>query len=69
MSPVTAVISVYNEEYTIYKVVKIVAHLILIEKVIIANDGFTDKTRLILQYFEDYHQINSVNLKRNHIKT
>ncbi len=62
---ITAIVCVYNEQNTIYQVVKTLSDNSLVDKVIVVNDGSTDNTSLLLNYFKSDSKIKIINLDVN----
>jgi len=62
---VTAIVCAYNEQNTIYQVVKTLSNNNIVDNVIVVNDGSTDNTSLILDYFKSDSNIKIINLGIN----
>ena len=62
---VTAIVCAYNEQNTIYQVVKTLSNNSIVDKVIVVNDGSTDNTSLVLDYFKSDLNIKIINLDVN----
>jgi len=62
---ISVIIPAYNEEKNINYVLKSLTNSLLIDEVIVVNDGSTDKTLSIIKQFNN---IKLINLKKNHGK-
>jgi glycosyltransferase involved in cell wall biosynthesis len=62
---VTAIVCAYNEQNTIYQVVKTLSDNKLVDKIIVVNDGSTDDTIMVLNHFESNLNIQIINLAVN----
>ena len=62
---VTAIVCAYNEQNTIYQVIKTLSDNSIVDKIIAINDGSIDNTGTALNYFESDSNIQIINLDVN----
>lgn len=65
MEKISAIICVYNEEKTIKDVVKSVSEALIVNQIVIVNDGSTDNTKEIIDVSKEEFEITAIHLTKN----
>lgn len=63
---ISVIVPAYNEEKKISHVLKVLVNTVLVDEIIVINDGSSDKTRSVIKKFK---KIKLINLKKNHGKS
>ncbi len=61
----TAITCVFNEEKTIRNVIESVSESLIVDEIIIVNDGSTDNTKKIIEELKKNIEITDIHLKKN----
>jgi len=65
MKKVSVIICAYNEEKTIKDVVKSVSQALIVNQIVVVNDGSTDNTKEIIEALKEEIEITAIHLEEN----